>query len=477
MGITGIGGSQTALVVQSLVDMRRQLDDLQRQLGTGKKADTYAGIGVERGLAVGLRQHLSALGGYDDAIGNVGVRISLAQTTLGRIADIGHAVQSSALQSSLAQTTAYSDLGEVLGLLNTQAGDRYLFSGRGADRPAVESLDHIINGDGTRAGFKQIIAERNQADLGSNGLGRLVVSAPTPTTVAVAEDVAGSPFGFKCASISATIAGATVTGPPATPGATSVDLAAATPNDGDTIEYRFTMPDGTSETLTLTATTSATAGPNQFTIGASAAATAANLQVAVTASVANGFFNVDSTHLPQRVDGPPFDTATGLVAGTPANTVTWYTGEDGSDPARATATARVDPSITVSYGVRANEQGIRSLVQNVAVLAAVTFAPNDPNAAARSAALAQRVGTNLNVPPGSQKVEDIEAELAGAQTTLAAATDRHRQTKSTLSDMLQQIEGVPPEEVAAQIMALQAQLQASLQTTSLLYKISLVNYI
>ena len=68
--------------------------------------------------------------------------------------------------------------------------------------------------------------------------------------------------------------------------------------------------------------------------------------------------------------------------------------------------------------------------------------------AGRSAALAQRVGTNLNVPPGSQKVEDIEAELAGAQTTLAAATDRHRQTKSTLSDMLQQIEGVPPEEVA-----------------------------
>ena len=157
-----------------------------------------------------------------------------------------------------------------------------------------------------------------------------------------------------------------------------------------------------------------------------------SLSAASAVAAANDFFNVDSTHPPQRVGGPPFDTATGLVAGTPADTVTWYTGEAGSDPARATATARVDPSITVSYGVRANEQGIRSLVQNVAVLAAVTFAPNDPNAAARSAALAQRVGTNLNVPP---------------------------------------------EEVAAQIMALQAQLQASLQTTSLLYKISLMNYI
>jgi flagellar hook-associated protein 3 FlgL len=501
MSITGIGiGSRTALAVQSLVDLRRRLDELQRQLGTGKKADTYAGVGVERGFAVGLRQHLAALGAYDDAISNVGARIRVAQTTLGRIADIGHAVKSAALQSSidgngatLAQTTAYSYLGEVVGLLNTQAGDRYLFSGRGADRPAVESLDHIVNGDGARAGLKQIIAERNQADLGSNGLGRLAVSAPSTTAVTVAETAAGSPFGFKLAGISSTIAGATVTGPPATPGAASIDLAVATVNGGDTIDYRFTLPDGTSETLTLTATTSASPGPNQFTIGASASATRANLQAAVTASIAtladtslaaasavaaaNDFFNVDSTHPPQRVAGPPFDTATALVAGTPADTVTWYTGEDASDPARDSATARVDPSIAVSYGVRANEQAIRSLVQNVAALAAVTFAPNDPNAAARSAALAQRVGANLDVRPGSPKIEDIEAELAGAQTTLKAATERHQQTKNTLSDMLEQIEGVPTEEVAAQIMALQTQLQASLQTTSLLYKTSLVNYV
>ena len=43
--------------------------------------------------------------------------------------------------------------------------------------------------------------------------------------------------------------------------------------------------------------------------------------------------------------------------------------------------------------------------------------------------------------------------------------------------MLQQIEGVPTEQVAAQILALQTQLQASLQTTALLFKTSLVNYL
>jgi flagellar hook-associated protein 3 FlgL len=131
----------------------------------------------------------------------------------------------------------------------------------------------------------------------------------------------------------------------------------------------------------------------------------------------------------------------------------------------------------VSYGVRANEQGIRWVVQNVAALAAMTFSQSDPNAAARSMALDQRVAAALDVPPGTQKVEDIEAELAGAQITMAAATDRHIQTKSTLADMLAQIEGVSNEDVASKIMALQTSLQASLQTTSLLFKTSLVNYI
>jgi hypothetical protein len=43
--------------------------------------------------------------------------------------------------------------------------------------------------------------------------------------------------------------------------------------------------------------------------------------------------------------------------------------------------------------------------------------------------------------------------------------------------MLQQIEGVSQEQVAAEILALQTRLQASLQTTARLYQTSLVNYL
>ncbi len=331
MSITGVG-SKSSLVVQSLVDMRRQLDDLQRQLGTGKVSDNYAGLGLNRGLAVGLRGHLASLDGFGDAITNVGVRLDLAQSTLGRLGAIAHSVKSSALQSvvavdsggqTVAQLTAYSELGEILGLLNTQAGDRHLFSGRATDQPAVESIERIMNGDGARAGLKQVIAERNQADLGTGGLGRLVISAPTATSVRLAED-AVSPFGLKLAGVTSSLSGATVTpsGPPTT---STVDLGAVNPSDGDTIQYRFTLPDGSTESITLTATTSANPGPNRFAIGATSDVTAANLQSALTAAVgklagtalsaasavtAAGNFFADP---PQRVAGPPFDTATATV--------------------------------------------------------------------------------------------------------------------------------------------------------------------
>ena len=149
------------------------------------------------------------------------------------------------------------------------------------------------------------------------------------------------------------------------------------------------------------ATTSATPGPNQFSIGATPAATAANLQAALTAGISqigstalsaasaiaasNDFFDDP----PQRVSGSPF-TATAMVDGTPADTVFWYTGEDGPGSARSTATARIDPTTTVSYGTRANEQGIRWIVQNIAALAATSYSTSDPNAAASYAALNQR---------------------------------------------------------------------------------------
>jgi flagellin-like hook-associated protein FlgL len=502
MGVTGIGGA-ASLSLQAALAMRSQLDDLQRQLGTGKKSTTYAGLGLDRGLTVGLRSRLSAISGYQQTITLLGVRLDVMQTALAHISSVAEDTKTRILQSQFVlhgdtqtqdQKSANTLLDQLVGLLNADADGRYLFSGRSVDQPPVVAANVMLDGDGLRAGLRQMIDERRLADLGAGGLGRLTVGVgvPTPTTVALAED-AVSPFGFKLIGATATLTGATVTAPAGSPPAMTVDLGATNPNDGETIRFSFTLPDGSTRDITLTATASATPGAGQFAIGATSDVTAANLETALTqalgtlagtelvaaSAVAAGrdFFNTDAGNPPQRVDGPPFDTATALIDGTGADTVNWYVGDNATDDPRGTALARADQSLTVSYGVRANEHALSVTVQSFAVFAAMTFSGADPNAEGQYVALRQRIGGALVGTANEQKISDIQGELAGAQIALKSAKDRHQQTDMTLQNLLQSVEGATPEEVATQILALQTRLQATLQTTAMLLQTNLLNYI
>lgn len=497
MTVTSVTSNLSPLL-RSVQNINKQLDNLQRQLGSGQKADTYAGLGSQSSIAVALNAQLTALNSFADTITNVGTTISLQQSVLEQISNVGSTVQTAAIQPSYAidgtgQTTAQKaaqlQLDQVLSLLNTQGGNGYLFAGSAPNQPAVDTVDHILNGNGAQAGLKQVIAERNQADLGASGLGRLVIPAAAGSIVSVNEDVAGSPFGLKLAGVNSTLTGASVTGPSGSPAAISVDLGVTNPNDGETVTYTFSLPDGTSQTLRLQATTSTTPGANQFTIGATPGATAINLQAALTAGVTQ----IGSTTLsaasaiaasdnffddpPLRVGSSPFTTATTLVSGTSANTVSWYIGENGAGSPRSTATARIDQSATISYGTRANEEGIRWIVQNIAALAATSYSPSDTNAAASYAALNQRVYATLAVPAGVQSINDIEASLANAQTSMADAQSRHQQTTAILSNMQQSIEGVSTTDIGVQILSLQTSLSASLSTTARLSQLNLLNYL
>ncbi|MDP1881317.1 MAG: flagellar protein, partial [Bradyrhizobium sp.] len=414
-----------------------------------------------------------------------------------------------------------------------------------------------------------------------------------------------------------TLTGATLTQPAGVPMAATVDLGAVNPNNGEKVKFNFNLPDGTMESIELTALTTTTTPPaaGTFQIGVDTAATTVNLQAAMTASIqkladtslvaasaikaSDNFFNpsatiagiavnnkdtvpapitgatllsgaavsdslavdfaagdtitvngtpitfvaagatgnqlnitdsvqtllqkidsitgttnpstinggaialhggnasdltitssntaafaalgfgstVTATPAPLRVGGPPFNTATTLVAGTPANTVIWYTGELGSDSARGTAVARVDQSITVQYGARADEQAFRHLLQNVAAYAAVTTDAANPNASGQSTALSQRIGSNLAPQTGYQSLQDIQAEFAGAQHAVKSTTDRQAQLKGMAQTMLDSIEGISTDEVATKILALQTALQASYHTTATLYQTCLLKYL
>jgi len=708
MSISGVG-TNVALMVQSLIDLRSQLDNLQRQLSTGEKVTNYAGLGSQADLVVGLNMQLASIGGFQNNDAILNTRLDMAQTALTQFNSVRQEMHGTAILSTynpvtngqtIDQMHAAAQFDQLLNLLNTQADNRYLFAGRAVDKPAVAPTDQIINGIGTQAGLKQIISERNQADLGANGLGRLVIPAVstsparmigtgatlapdapaivagladisglsslggtlvinatnitinpgdnavtimnainlqlgvtgvsasinatnqlvltsadadtavdvgagtsanlltelglaavttnptnlltqgavfagqtltitvganpmlsvpfgnglgqvstlaelatalsglaggtatvdtsngnititalgTPDTITVggtvtpgtfgipaalagpaagtrvslSEDVAGSVFGFKLAGVASTLTGANVIGPSGAPPGITVDLT-KNPNPGDSLKFTFNLPDGATADLTLKATATLPVGKDAFLIGATPAATAANLQAALTTSVgtlakteleaasavaaAHNFFDIDLGQPPQRVAGPPFTTATALVNGTPLDTVSWYLGEMSASPPRDSAVARIDPTVSISYGMRANEQALRSTVENVAVFAVMGFQANDPNSTARYSALGRRIGLAMSDQPGTQTVTSIEAEIANAQIMIRDTSNQQKNTQAMLLDLVQGVTGVSNEEVAAKLLAVSTQLQASLQTTAMLSKISLVNYL
>ncbi|MBR0878117.1 flagellar hook-associated protein 3 FlgL [Bradyrhizobium japonicum] len=624
MSISSINYSSSVLGAQ-IRNINQQLTDLSTQLATGKLSQNYSGMGTNEGFAIAGRSQLSNIAAYTDTITNVNVNINLANTALQSLTTIRNTVQTGSASTAqdlnvngqtVAQNTAASQFSSMVGVLNTQSGNRYLFSGTAFNTQSVANAGDIINGTTTQAGFKTVMAERQAADLGANGMGRLVQTQPTPSSVRVSEDVAGSPFGMKIAAVSSTLTGATVTGPSGSPVSFSVDLNGLNPNDGDKLSVQFTLPDGTTGQVDLTASTATPTPIGSFAIDATTPAnTAANLNTALNTAITklantslvaasaitagDNFFNtassaigapvnnqaappapisgatalsgaspsnsispgfaagdtitvngttltfvnsgatgnqlnvgdsiqtlmskidqitgtskpstvhggsitintddaaslnittsnsgalnalgfgstpVTATQPPLRVGSSPASSATTLVNGS-ANTVKWYTGNDGPGSPRSTAMARVDDSVTVQYGAQADEDAIRQQLQAIAVFGTFSTSPTSQYAGGQVSALSLRVTQSLTKQPGQQHIEDIQTDLAMAQNTMKDAGTRQTQAKAQLQSIIDQAESASPDQVASEILSLQNALQASYQVTSNLSQLSLVKFL
>lgn len=631
MSISSINYGSSVLGAQ-IRNINQQLTDLSTQLSTGKLSQNYSGMGTNEGFAIASRAQLSNIAAYTDTMTNVNVNINLANTALQSLTTIRSTVQTGSATSSqdlnvngqtVAQNTAAAQFGSMVGVLNTQSGNRYLFSGTAYNTQSVANAGDIINGTTTQAGLKTVMAERQAADLGASGTGRLVQSTLPSGAIQVQEDSATSPFGLKIAAVSSTLTGATVTGPSGSPVSFSVNLNGVNPNNGDKLSVQFTLPDGSTEQIDLTASSATPTPVGSFAIDASTPVNPANtatslntaLNTAITklastslvaaSAVAAGdnFFNTDSsavgaaktnqatptpapisgttalsgtapsdsissgfsagdsitvngttlsfvasgatgnqlnvtdsiqtlmskidaitgtskpstihggsitintddaaslsisgatpgataalgalgfasspitaTQPPLRVGSTPASSATTLVNGT-ANTVKWYTGNDGPGSARSTAVARVDDSVTVQYGAQADEDAIRSQLQAVAVYGTFSTSPTGQYSGAQVAALSLRTTQALTPQPGQQKIEDIQTDIAMAQNTMKDASTRQTQAKAQLQTIVDQAESASPDQVASEILSLQNALQASYQTTANLAQLSLVKYL
>jgi flagellin-like hook-associated protein FlgL len=480
----------------AITRMQQRMDTLQVQLGTGKKAQTLADLGSERMFDLTIRQRLSRIEGYQNNAASATLRIDVMGKAMERLDKLESETRSSAsiggfgadgINLATVPTLSQARLDEVLTLLNTDVAGRYVFGGNTTDRKPVATINEVLDGVGGRDGFRTVVNERRLADAGTDGLGRLALTR-VGDLVTLAED-GTHPFGFKLSTLSQNGSGSfTLTAPAGAPPQLSIQAGTAVVND--TVTIGLTLPDGGQTSITLKAV-AGTPDAGEFAIGATATDTATNLQAALNASLlaaggtslsvastfaaADNFFNGSGETI-QRVDGPPFETATGYVAATAADTVFWYKGQESADP-RNTVAVKVDDATTVGYGAQANEHGFVDLVRSLAVMTVETYPQTDPTAKARFNAVAQAQTTRLaeTATPGSIEVVTLELQLA--KGTIGSATQRHDAYKVQLDTTLAGIEEVGVEEVAMEMLALRTRLEASYETLSVLSQLSLVNYL
>ena len=362
MSISSINYSSSVLGSQ-IRNINQQLTDLSTQLSTGKLSQNYSGMGTNEGFAIAGRAQISNIAAYTDTITNVNVSINLANTALQSLTKIRSTVQTGSANTAqdlnvngqtVAQNTAAAQFGSMVGVLNTQTGNRYLFSGTAVNTQSVADAGDIINGTTTQAGFKAVMAERQAADLGANGMGRLVQTQPTPSSVQVSEDVAGSPFGLKIKAVSSTLTGATVTGPSGSPVSFSVDLNGTNPSNGDKLSVQFTLPDGTTEQIDLTASTATPTPLGSFAIDASVPVnpnnTAANLNTALNTAIKK-LSNTSLVAASAVTAGDNFFNTASSAIGTPKS-------NQAAPPAPisgATALSGTSPSDSISPGFVAGD--------------------------------------------------------------------------------------------------------------------------
>ena len=505
MTITSYGtGAYRSATGNSFVSTRGQLADLERQLATKERAESYGDLGMDRRTSLDLNAKISSLDSWLGGIALADVNLKLSTNAVETFAKLANETVKdtrsnsyvpSSTGRSAPQVLAEEKFKQTLDMLNTAVNGRYLFSGKTSDIQPTVSYSEMIDGDGAgRAGLRQMISERKQADLGVSGLGRLTAGG-AGTTATIAEEAPAHSYGFKLTGTSTDSAALIPTYTAGPPADISVSVAGL-PLAGESLRIRLDLPDGTQEEIVLTARALGSDGSasNSFEIGVDVNATATNLRSSIAAALtkeasttlsaassqvaAQNFFAGSVSSPPLRVPGPPYNTATAApAAGTAANTVIWYQGDDGSDPARSTATVQVDKGQLVGTGARANEEAFRVGLAQFGVMAIETFPAGDANSQARYEAMTSRVSDKLGFGGGVQTPTEIITEFGSSQTSLARAKERHQSTKNYLTTALDGVQNVTTEEVAVQILALQTQLQASYQTTAILSKLSLTNYL
>lgn len=136
--------AETSLIQFYMQQNQSQLDTLNAQVSTGLQAQTYAGIAPEASHLVDFRAQAARQQDFINTINTVSTRMQTMDLALGQIQQqvqsfsglIPNGAFSSAQPDFVAQAKLL--LTQITGLLNTQDGTRYVFSGVNSNTPPVD---------------------------------------------------------------------------------------------------------------------------------------------------------------------------------------------------------------------------------------------------------------------------------------------------------------------------------------------------
>ncbi len=432
------GAYVTQRNTQQILDLKNQLGTLTTQLSTGRTAETYAGLGVGRTTSLTAHATISALDGYDAAIGYGQTRAQLATSSLTAVIDFGTDLKSnlanglvrSSSGSISSATLARNALDAAVDALNQTGAGTYIFGGRDSETEPVVDTQTILNGDGTKAGVAKLVEEQRIADLGADGMGRLTsgftpaavrtISTTPPVTetrpsVSLAEDPNAevrANFGFLIAaaptvtgtaiSVNGYVAGARATG---TPTFNTI------PQEGDAFRVVINLADGSQKTVDLKATKESSAGG--LTVFGLPVADVAAAQAKLMALVAPG--TIASVQSPTvQVPDPTAPPATvpkplvelGFTGGSAARFDLDLVGQPAAGD-KVTIQLALHDGTTTSITLTARASGTPAMAGTFAIDAAGPAATASNLKTALDAAVASAAGSSLSASATARASEDF----------------------------------------------------------------------
>jgi flagellar hook-associated protein 3 FlgL len=141
-------------------DLNFKLQSMMGQIATGKKSDTYGGLGGDASLSLSLRNRAIQLNGYSSAINNIKLRTTsmsqamqdVSTSTNSVLSKMNSISQGGTPNISILKTAAQSALDEIMSRLNTRVDGKYVFSAVMTDTAPVTNTSLAATNIATEVG-------------------------------------------------------------------------------------------------------------------------------------------------------------------------------------------------------------------------------------------------------------------------------------------------------------------------------------